>query len=151
MKIIVVSDSHGSYEKLNKIALENQDAYLYLHLGDFEIPEYLMNPYCFIKGNCDFLSDAPIFKDIPTPYGIIHLEHGNHIPYTTFDEYVKSKNCFIFLFGHTHQKYQGKVNETLVLNPGSVSKPRDSNKGSYLILDINSKTDIKVTFKEIDL
>ena len=45
MKICVVSDSHGDREILRKIYLSNPNCDIYLHLGDSQLEEYLINPF----------------------------------------------------------------------------------------------------------
>ena len=50
------------------------------------------------------------------------------------EEYIKNLNVDIFLFGHLHKQLAFKIDKTLVLNPGSLNRPRDNSKGSYLIL-----------------
>lgn len=149
MKIVIVSDSHGNYSLLNQIVNENYDADYFFHLGDFEIPESLMSPFCFIKGNCDFSSSAPTEKNIIINNLKFHLEHGDKINYMYFDEYIKNKNCDIFLFGHIHKKMALEIYNTKVFNPGSLTRPRDSSKGSYLILFIDKNNRITYEFKEL--
>ena len=63
MKIIVVSDSHGNYSLLNEIYLKHFDASIFYHLGDSQLPEYMLHSYCGVKGNCDFI-DLPTTRDI---------------------------------------------------------------------------------------
>lgn len=150
MKIIIVSDSHGEYKILESIYLKNQDADIFIHLGDYELPEYLMSRYLYIKGNCDFLSDAPVKKDVEYNGLKFHLEHGDRLAFSNFSEYIKSLNCDVFLFGHTHKKFEKYIDNILVLNPGSLTRPRDGNKGSYLILTIDKQKNIKYEFKEIE-
>ncbi len=41
----------------------------------------------------------------------------------------------IFLFGHTHVGQIEKIEDRIVANPGSISKPRGGSKKSYLIID----------------
>lgn len=146
MKIVVVSDSHGNKSRLDEIVLANQDADLYWHLGDYELPEYLMSPFMLIKGNCDFFADSPLVKDLVINGVKFHLEHGNKINYKNLKEYVTSLNTDVFLFGHLHKKINIKINNTLLINPGSISKPRDDNKYSYVVITFKDKSDLKVTF-----
>lgn len=150
MKIIVVSDSHGNYEKLNEIYLSHQDVDLFWHLGDFEIPEYLLSPYMAIKGNCDYFSNLPNEKDLIINTVKFHLEHGQFINFNNLESYVTSKNCDIFLFGHLHKKIELKIDNTLILNPGSLTKPRDSNIGSYLLIEFTNKDDLKYKFINLE-
>lgn len=146
MKIVVVSDSHGNKSRLDEIVLANQDADLYWHLGDYELPEYLMSPFMLIKGNCDFFSDSPISKDLIINDVKFHLEHGNKINFSNFEEYVLNTNSDVFLFGHLHKKINIKIRNTLIINPGSISKPRDDNKFSYVVINFKDINDLTVTF-----
>lgn len=146
MKILVVSDVHGDFKTLQDIYLKNQDSDYFFLLGDYELPEYLLNPFTFVKGNCDFLSDAPLTRDIILPQGNVHLEHGNNIDFNNFDAYVTKTNSFLFLFGHTHVKFFKKINNTYVFNPGSTSYPRDGEYGSYLIIEIDKNNNLKHHF-----
>lgn len=66
-----------------------------------------------------------------------------------FDEYIKNKNCDVFLFGHIHRKMALEIGNTKVFNPGSLTRPRDSDKGSYLILFIDKNNQITYEFKEL--
>lgn len=146
MKIVVVSDSHGNKSRLDEVVLANQDADLFWHLGDYELPEYLMSPFMLIKGNCDFFSTAPLSKDLTINGVKFHLEHGNKINFKNLEEYVLRINCDVLLFGHLHKKINIKIENTLLVNPGSISKPRDDNKNSYIIINFNNKDDLKITF-----
>lgn len=155
MKIVVVSDSHGDYDSLAKIYYSNQDANIFLHIGDFEIPLQELNSlgYLAVKGNCDYIFNSilPLSRDIDFHFGTIHLEHGNLIHYSNFENYVTRTNPKIFLFGHTHAKMALIIKDTYVFNPGSISRPRDCDIGSYLILNIDEKTyEISYVFKDID-
>ena len=116
MKFLIVSDSHGDYNYLEQIVYSNQDVDVFIHLGDYEIPEYLLNRFIFVRGNCDFLSDAPKFRDIDYGEFNIHFEHGNNIDFYNFEKYIESKECDIFLFGHTHKKFAKEIGNTYVLN-----------------------------------
>lgn len=138
MKILVCSDSHGDSLALEKIVKQNPKMDLYLHLGDCCLPDYMMRGFICVKGNCDFF-DYPVYMDIPTKWGTIHMEHGNSYKALS-KKYIESLHCFIYLFGHTHVKEHGYDGKTYVFNPGSLTEPRDSNEGSYLIITIDDQT-----------
>lgn len=139
MKILVASDSHGDSNILNDLRNERFDVTYFLHLGDSCIPKYLLDSYCAVRGNCDFI-DLPKFKEIEIEGLKIHMEHGDGFR-LNFDKekYIKELNCDIFLSGHTHKKLATKVGDTYVFNPGSLTRPRDGEKGSYLILEVENK------------
>lgn len=153
MKIVVVSDSHGNSSFLNDIYYREHDADLFIHCGDFCLPDYLMNNYRFVIGNCDWSMEAQNEINIPTKFGIIHVEHGNNFTrMSNLEYYLRKNNIFIFLSGHTHEKRVTKINNTYIFNPGSLTRPRDSDYGSYLIIDLNENNrNINYTFKKIDL
>ena len=147
MKIIVVSDTHGNYDLLQKIYLKHQDAKYFFHLGDSELPENYLFPFLIIKGNCDYFLNAPEKLTINYEFGKAHLEHGNKIPFIIFDSYVKSLDVDYFFYGHTHQKSFEIVGKTYVFNPGSLTKPRDDNEGSYLIIEIDDQNNKFLNYK----
>lgn len=146
MKILVVSDTHRDYDCFEKLRKENPECSMYLHLGDSELEDYLLDGFISVKGNCDY-EDYPISRRINTDYGDIFLEHGcyHHLS----DEYIKSLNCLIFLSGHTHKHSFRMIGSTYVFNPGSLIKPRDGTKGTYLVITLtNNKVDYE--FKELE-
>lgn len=50
----------------------------------------------------------------------------------------------IYLYGHTHLVKEQIYNNCLILNPGSITLPRDDWHGSYIILTIDKKVTYKV-------
>lgn len=134
MKIVVVSDSHGNNEILYKLLEEHSDADMFIHAGDSGLNQSIY-PYRIVKGNRDYYSDFPSELNINTPYGRIYVTHGHK--YMTITEYtIRSKECKIFIFGHTHQHLLKQFGECYVCNPGSVSLPRDGTRGTYLIIKL---------------
>lgn len=98
-----------------------------------------------------FFSEAPISKDIELNGIKFHLEHGDRFMYSiNLEDYIKSTNYDVILFGHTHKHLAKKIGNTLLLNPGSLTKPRDETRGSYLIINIDDKTN-ELTYKFITL
>ena len=149
MKILVVSDSHGALNLLNKVLEIEYDSDVNIHLGDSELPEYLLSRFCAIRGNCDY-NDLPLIKDIVLDDFKIHLEHGNGYLFNFYKEdYIKNLNCDIFLFGHTHHKLAKKIDDTYIFNPGSLTRPRDGEYGSYLILNLLPDKKLSYEFKLI--
>lgn len=160
MKIVVVSDSHGDYQSLLDIVNKEYGTDIYIHLGDYSIPDYLMSDFLVVKGNNDYGSEFPFQRTITIGKNKnikIHLEHGFSFMFLfNREKYIKEKDCDIFLFGHSHKKEAYKEGKTFVFNPGSLTKPRDESRGSYLVLNIdeNSKNgekfELKYEFKYLD-
>lgn len=147
IKILVVSDSHSNQELLQILALKHQDCSYFLHLGDSELPSFFLSPFISVKGNCDF-EEYPLYREISLPIGKLFCEHGQNYQFLDID-YIKSLNCKIYLHGHTHKHYLKEVDGIYIANPGSLTRPRDGNKGTYLIISIDDKN-INFDFKYID-
>ena len=57
-------------------------------------------------------------------------------PDTSMD--FKLNTPFVFL-GHTHYPMNKRINDTIVINPGSIGQPRDFNQGSFSIVDLKEQ------------
>ena len=154
MKIVIVSDTHGDTLLLNKVYESNKDADLFLHAGDYQIPDYMMHNYRYVKGNCDYSFEAPTEINIQTPIGKLHMEHGNNYFFINDTlNYIKMVNASIFIVGHTHIPYYAKIGNTYMFNPGSLCNPRSTNFGTFLIINIdeNDYNKLSYNFKKINL
>ena len=133
MRIIVLSDTHQYYRNFETIVLRHPDADMFIHLGDGESEYQLLcrnmpevaDKFRYIKGNCDYGSEAPLTQTIDLMPG--------HRVFATLEE-----GCDIALYGHTHVSQCTYENGIYVMNPGSASCPRDGNPPSYGILDVSS-------------
>lgn len=146
-KILVVSDSHRDIDLLNKLLIRHYDCDYYLHLGDSELPSFLISPFSSVKGNCDH-EYYPPSKTLIVDNIKIYYEHGLSLLFDDID-YINSKECNIFLHGHTHINYIKKLGSTIVCNPGSLTRPRDNTDGTYLIIKIENN-DIDLTIYDIN-
>lgn len=147
MKIIVISDTHGDIESIYKVIDNNFDAELFIHAGDSCVLPFQIPLFQIVKGNCDLGYDYPEELLIKTEYGNIYVTHG-HKYYNISPYLIESKNAKLFIFGHTHKKYYNKINETYVVNPGSLVKPRDGIKGTYAIINLDNNK-CEVEFKHL--
>lgn len=128
-KLLIISDSHGSFEHINLSILKERPK-LILHLGDgmfdfnriqSEFPEI---PALGVKGNCDLGSNEPISREINVEGIKIFMAHG-HIydvkhGYATAIELASSLSADILLFGHTHHALYEMSGGLHVMNPGSI-------------------------------
>lgn len=163
MKILVVSDTHGAVELLHGIVSKHQmDTDLVIHLGDNlkDIGEVMRDFPTVAKlgvlGNCDF---ASMYLN-PTAEGTFTAE-GRRIFYTHGHKYnvdhgveylastAKFNGCNIALYGHTHKSVVTEFLNVTVINPGSLSRPRDNSNGSYALLTIDGE-DFKCEIIEVE-
>ena len=147
MKIGIISDTHGNYNSVENAVTLAQDMDMWLHSGDC-VPdaEYLQSlvdvPVHFVAGNCDWpMNDTKYEKIIEIPGHKIFLTHGHNYGVRYTQEYImeaaESQGADIAVYGHTHIVDIMKENSVLVLNPGSASRPRDENQGSFMIMEIS--------------
>lgn len=153
MKVLVVSDSHKDLQNIHTvirtIGLSNID--LLLHCGDHADDAIrLKNIYSqltidYVYGNCDGLSYGTNRQKVIEIGGVpVFLTHGDkhNVKSGDYDELFIEAQAYeskVALCGHTHCAYFRKKEEIILLNPGSISLPRDSHYPSYGILDINEK------------
>ncbi|MCJ8342302.1 MAG: phosphodiesterase [Cetobacterium sp.] len=179
MKIFVISDIHGSEYYLKKAieAFKKENGDYILILGDelyhgprnplpkdynpkgvVEILNPLKNKIMAIRGNCDSEVDQMLLeylimgdytslflneKRIFATHG--HIFNKNNMP--------NIDNGDILIYGHTHIPLAEKIDGKYILNPGSISLPKENNPNSYGIIE-NNKFSVKrlengQTFMEI--
>ncbi len=151
-KILIISDSHGLDDNMEKVIEEQKPMDVLIHLGDVEgsedtIPS-LVNPGCdvyILKGNNDYFSETlPTELELELDGHRIFLAHGhtygvNYTMENLVDE-AKERGCDIAMFGHTHRPYLDTIDGVTVLNPGSISYPRQQNfKPSYMVMNIDDE------------
>lgn len=150
MRILIISDTHGYEDNLKKVLyIEGKPDHL-LHLGDIEgaeerIQEMAGCPIDVVAGNCDFFSRMPKVKFVELGGYKIMMTHG-HYYYVTVGtrdlvEEAKTNGCNVVMFGHTHKPFLNEEDRELtVLNPGSLSFPRqEGRRPSYILMDIDDQ------------
>lgn len=144
MRILLVSDSHGNSEALDKLLKKYPNMDLYLHAGDLEADEQSIRPFDCVKGNCDHFSRLPERRIIHTPFGALLMTHLPYLP----SDIAKQYNIKIFVYGHTHRRKFELVNGVYYINPGAISFSRDGFDLSYAILTITPEN-VEVEFKTL--
>ena len=164
MKIFVASDIHGSAFYCRKMleAYKESKADRLLLLGDIlyhgprnDLPkEYapkeviaMLNPLkqeiYAVRGNCEAEVDQMVLEfPVMADYCILAL--GGHAIYATHGHVYNEnhlppmKEGDILLHGHTHVLKAEQREGYILLNPGSVSIPKEGNPPTYGILDNGS-------------
>ena len=155
MKILVVSDTHRKDDNLKLVLSEECPLDMLIHLGDAEgsehfIPDWV-NPECrmeMVLGNNDFFSRLDREREIDIAGHKAFITHGHYYgvsmgPEGLVDE-AKSRGCDIAMYGHTHRPFLDVIDGVTVLNPGSLSYPRqEGRRPSYMIshVDADGKMD----------
>ncbi len=145
-KILIVSDTHRKDDHLEQVIKEQVPLDFFIHLGDAEGSETLIEEWvnegcqlAMVMGNNDFFSSLEREIELELGPHRILLTHGHYYnvslgPEGLYQEAV-DRNCDIAMYGHTHRPYLGKIGQVTILNPGSLSYPRqEGRKPSYMIM-----------------
>ncbi|MEG0392436.1 MAG: metallophosphoesterase [Anaerovoracaceae bacterium] len=142
MKILVISDTHGSIAKVEEIAKRLTGIDLLVHLGDYSedgwtLSQRLGIDVITVKGNMDG-EYAKKYEFFDVECGKILITHGhlcgvNH-SYNNLLYACEEEGCVAAFFGHTHVPCNEEIEGIRLLNPGSISRPRDGSEGSYAIV-----------------
>ena len=161
MKVLVVSDSHGRHDLLRKAIGQEAPIDMLIHAGDIEGDlnrilgpkrEYTIHA---VAGNMDWGDGLESSQVFDMGGHKVFLVHGHHygVHYTMANQREAAESCHadVAIFGHTHMPFLEEQNDILLLNPGSVAKPRQSGlKKTYAVITINDKTgEMKVRFKSL--
>ena len=146
MKILVVSDTHGRDENFEQAVMQEAPFDMLIHCGDVEGREIFIEaltecPCHIVSGNNDFFSDLPREVMIQLEGHRILVTHGHYYGvsmglYGVLDE-GKARECQVVLFGHTHRPVEETEEGILLLNPGSLSYPRqEGRRPSYAVMEL---------------
>ena len=153
MRILIVSDTHGRHGNLDAALEKEGKIDMVLHLGDIEDEEYYFEaiaewPYHIVSGNNDYFSRLPKEKEIQIGKYKIWMTHG-HNYYVSMNtqrirDAARARSVDIVMFGHTHRPYLDVTEKPIVLNPGSISYPRqEGRQASYIIMEIGPDGEAK--------
>ncbi|MBV1821507.1 phosphodiesterase [Clostridium cochlearium] len=180
MKLFFISDIHGSsyyLEKVINIYKKEKADYLVI-LGDelyhgarnplpkeynpkkvAEVLNTYKNKIIAVRGNCDSEVDQMVLNyPIMSDYSIIlynnrrlflthgHIYNKNNLPNISTGD--------VLIYGHTHVPLTEKINNMFIINPGSITFPKENTPNCYGILEDNTfkiKTLDGEVFKEIDI
>lgn len=156
MKILVVSDSHGAVDALEKVIEANIHVVRHVfHLGDgcedmdIFICRYPEVSFHVLQGNCDMFSlRGASFPDklmVDVGGKKILAAHGHKYSVkTSYDRICYAAleaGADICLFGHTHNQTGFEYEGIHFLNPGAIYQ---GGKGpNYAIIDLSREVDVR--------
>lgn len=160
MRILVISDTHGNLTNVREVLRKEGSFDMILHMGDVchdeeELRE-LAGERCtvtFVRGNCDFFSREPDTRDFKLGKHRIHMEHGHYLPNSLQSISYKAEElgADIVFFGHTHNPLLTTVGNVRIANPGSISKPRQSDGlPTYIIMEVDKDGEITLSPHHLD-
>lgn len=152
MKIGIISDLHGYPAQFQKAAKLFEDCSVILCAGDLlyhgprnpilegydpmklaKLIKDYDKPMLIAKGNCDaevdemvlslpLISSSVVYETGDTRFLVLH---GHAQTDEKLDEIACAYGVKVFVTGHTHVKKLEKRGNTLFINPGSISIPKD--------------------------
>ena len=157
MKILIVSDTHGRHGNLDEVLDLEGPIDMLLHLGDVEndddyieaIAEY---PVHIIAGNNDYFSYLPKEKEIQVGKYKVWMVHG-HAHYVSMEtsrlkQAAIARGVDIVMYGHTHRPHLDVDTKPMLINPGSLSYPRqEGRKPSYVVMEIDASGNATFSLK----
>ena len=174
MKYLVISDIHGALSGAQAIldAKTHHKIKTILCLGDIlyhgprnDLPQDyapkkvipimngLKNDIIAVRGNCEaevdqMVLEFPCMADyniLPLTNRKVFLSHG-HIYSPSHFPTLSNEDAF--LSGHTHIPTAKKEDDIYLLNPGSISLPKENHPRTYAILDDTAFTIFTLDHKE---
>ena len=141
MTILVMSDSHGRDDYLERIVETHLNSDLFVFLRDgIRDAEQVFDKYRTVSskivcGNCDWFQNDYSPLSVFTCAGVtVTACHGHRFGVKSglgvYAEYAKSSGASLALFGHTHTECEINYDGVMMFNPGAVCE------GSYGIVHI---------------
>jgi putative phosphoesterase len=147
--LLVISDTHGSTESLTAVlhwAQRHRQAGALAFLGDGagDLSQALAwtrfeAPWMAVQGNGDYDARLPSSGILDFAGRRFFLTHGHR--YALSDGFgvlaaaAKSQGAGAALFGHTHFPFWEEYGGLLLLNPGSLGRPRSAVGSSFATIE----------------
>lgn len=147
MKVLVISDTHGDISHVCQVIeqIEQEGLTHIIHCGDYiedakaleeMYPQFVMYK---VAGNCDGYGAGGTFLEYIDDVAIMMTHGHNQNVKESYEEIwidAVAHEAQIAVFGHTHMAYLAYEEDIILLNPGSMTWPRDQRFPSFAIIEI---------------
>lgn len=159
MRVLICSDLHGASDSAEFLLsqFQNRKCDLLICLGDvlyhgprndlpsgyepkkvIKILNSIADKILCIRGNCDAEVDQMVLEFPLYPsYDMVindlhcHLEHGHHLT-------LENIPTDVIFYGHTHVSCFEKKDHRWLINPGSITMPKEHTQRSYIFWEDHS-------------
>lgn len=139
-KIVLVSDNHGLLGPLIEVIDKHKDASLFIHCGDVELNDDILNKFYVVNGNNDYFSPFDDNLLIEIMDKKIYVTHGHeYMPFKRIDflyQEAVNLDVDIVCFGHEHIYQVHEIKDKLIVNPASLNYNRDQSKPCYMVITV---------------
>lgn len=149
MRILIISDTHRNHDYLEQALEDTAPIDLLIHLGDAEgceaeIAKMAGCPMEIVAGNNDFFSDLEKERELKIGRYRVLLTHGHYYCVSTglgtMKREAEGRRIDIVMFGHTHRPVIEYWKNIILLNPGSLSYPRqEGRRPSYILMELEEE------------
>ena len=157
MKLLVTSDTHGYLDGFEEAVKKEKPFDILFHCGDVcgdqdEIQRIAGVPCYIIAGNNDFWGDLPKEITLNIKGCKIFMTHGHRygVDYDVTRLWMKGleKDAEVVMFGHTHKPVVVENDGVWLINPGSLTYPRTSDRRrSYIVMEIGENSELSFEIK----
>ena len=163
-QLLVFSDTHGSVKALKTIFNWAKDrmppagticasAFLGDGIADLQQAADATGFYCdwkLVSGNNDFgysMPSAAVFEYGEHNFFMCHgHRHSLHGDYYSLVQAARNVNADAALFGHAHVPFCKVIDGVLLLNPGSVGRPRSRIGETFAVIECKHGEPLKAEF-----
>ena len=155
MRIGVFSDTHGDISAAKRFFHSIAPLDYLFHLGDNaadgdKLAKLFACPVYAVRGNCDYRSDAPLERQVDLGGKRFLLLHGHqYYAMSSLLYRAEEVHADMVLYGHTHMPDLSADGPRLLLNPGSLSRPRGGSVESCALILLEGN-DLNVRFINAD-
>ncbi len=159
MRILVISDTHGRDTLLGRVLSEiGGEPDMLVHCGDIEGHEAFYRkavrcPVRMVSGNNDYFSNMPREIQFEAGPHRVLLTHGHSYRVSLGLDYLVdealARGVDVVMFGHTHRPLIEDFGGLMLINPGSLTYPRQENRRpSFIVMDTdeNGKTEYNIHY-----
>lgn len=159
-RILIISDTHRQFQYLERLHETIGKVDLILHLGDVaRDQDYIQALFeCdvdMVEGNNDFFSGLPGEFTLRIGKHLAFLTHGHgYSVYNGTDRILrraKALGADIAMFGHTHCPLMEPREGVMLMNPGSISSPRQQGREhTYIWMEVDENGEYKADIRVVE-
>ena len=160
MRYLIISDTHNSTYYFNKVIDKIGKIDGLFHLGDLDGHENDIQAMVdcdtyMVGGNNDFFCELDRQMLVEIGAYRIFMTHGHrygvNYGYERIIEAGKQLSANVVMFGHTHKPLITQKEGIYLVNPGSISQPRQEGRvPTYIIMELDRFGVIHFTLNYVD-